>query len=190
MLIICGIGNPGRKYKNTRHNVGFQFIDSIIKNYNFKAFKKDKLKEVYQGLISNRKCYLLKPLTFVNLTGPAISKFLRYYKISINNLLIVHDDLDLLPGKIKIKKGGGNAGHNGLASIDREIGNLYNRFRIGIGHPGSKKLVSKYVLEKFTPEEEKIIKNIIKISTNNIDLLIKKRELFLSKINNSIRNKK
>ena len=106
----------------------------------------------------------------------------KWYKIPTKNLTVVHDDLDLTIGKIKAKKGGGNAGHNGLQSIDEIIGNSYNRLRIGIGHPSSNILVNKYVLEKFTSEEKKIINKIIELSVDHIDLLFSKKELFLSKI--------
>ena len=182
MIVICGLGNPSRKYAETRHNVGFKFIDKIKTKYEFKILKKDKSKEIYKGKIKNRKCYLIKPLTYMNLSGSPLASFLHYYKIPIKNLTVVHDDLDLTLGKIKIKKGGGNAGHKGLLSIDNTIGNSYNRLRIGIGHPVAEKLVSNHVLEKFNPEEKKIINKIIELSVEHIDLLFSKKELFLTKI--------
>jgi len=182
MYIICGLGNPGSKYKNTRHNVGFQFIDQLIINYKFKLFKKNKSVEIFKGSIKNKNYYILKPLTYMNLSGIPILSFLNYYKHSLKDLLVVHDDLDLILGKIKFKKGGGNAGHKGLDNIDKTIGNAYNRLRIGIGHPSSKKEVNNYVLDKFSILEKKIIKNIIDISIENIDLLFYKKELFLNKI--------
>ncbi len=182
MIVICGLGNPGGKYTDARHNVGFTFLDKIKVKYKFNIFKKSKSAEVFSGKIKRKKCYLLKPLTYMNLSGTPIASFLQYYKIPIKNLTVVHDDLDLTIGKIKAKKGGGNAGHNGLQSIDEIIGNSYNRLRIGIGHPSSNILVNKYVLEKFTSEEKKIINKIIELSVDHIDLLFSKKELFLSKI--------
>ena len=183
MIVICGLGNPGKKYSGTRHNVGFEFINKTLKKYKFNIFQKDKTKEIYKGKIKNKTYYILKPLTFVNLSGLPISKFIHYYKIPKKNLIIVHDDIDLALKKIKIKIGGGNAGHNGLFSIDEYIGNAYYRFRIGIGHPGSKELVNQYVLKKFTPEEKKIINKIIEYSIETIDLLLKDKQLFLTKVN-------
>ena len=182
MIVVCGLGNPGKKYTDTRHNLGFKIIDKIRLKYKFNIYKKDQSKEVYKGKIKRKEFYLLKPLTYMNLSGLPLSKFLQYYKIPIKNLTVVHDDLDLKLGKIKIKKGGGNAGHNGLQNIDDIIGNSYNRLRIGIGHPLSNKSVNKYVLEKFNAEEKKIINKIIDLSVEHIDLLFSKKELFLTKI--------
>ena len=183
MILICGLGNPGRKYKNTRHNIGFEFIDKIIDKYNFKIFKKDKDKELYKGKIKNKEYYILKPQRFMNLSGLPISNFVNYYKIPKRKLYIIHDDLDLTLGKIRIKFGGGNAGHNGLVNIDNKIGNSYHRLRIGIGHPGSKELVTKYVLEKFSSKEKAIIDEILEFSNENLELLFSNKELFLSKVN-------
>ena len=121
MKVICGLGNPGKKYTDTRHNIGFKFIDKIKARYKFHILKKDKSKEVYKGKIKHKQYYLLKPLTYMNLSGYPLGSFLNYYKISINNLTVIHDDLDLALGKIKVKKGGGNAGHEGSPAGHREI---------------------------------------------------------------------
>ena len=187
MFVICGLGNPGKKYTGTRHNVGFRFIDKIKKEYKFNLLKKDKSKEILRGKIKRKEFYLIKPLTYMNLSGFPLATFLHYYKVPINNLTVVHDDLDLILGKIKVKKGGGNAGHNGLLNIDEVIGNSYNRLRIGIGHPSSKNFVNRHVLEKFNPEEKKIINKIIEISVEHIDLLFSNKELFLTKISSLFR---
>ena len=187
MIVICGLGNPGKKYMDTLHNVGFKILDKIKVKYKFNIFKKDKSKEVFRGKIKRKEFYLLKPLTYMNLSGPPLADFLQYYKIPTKNLTVVHDDLDLTIGKIKAKKGGGNAGHKGLQSIDEIIGNSYNRLRIGIGHPSSSKLVNKYVLEKFNSEEKKIMNKTIEISVQHIDLLFSKKDLFLTKISSLIR---
>ena len=182
MWFVCGLGNPGKKYLNTRHNVGFNIIDMIVEKYNFVKSKNDKSKEVYSGIISNQKFILCKPLNFMNLSGSVINDIIKYYKIPKSKIFIIHDDLDLVLGKVKIKSSGGNGGHNGLASIDALIGNNYKRLRIGIGHPGAKELVSKYVLEKFDKEEkEKIDKKfdiIVKYFFDIFDDKIK----FLNKI--------
>ena len=153
MWLICGLGNPGNKFKDTRHNIGFNLVDSIIQKYDFELKKKDKSKELFKGTINNNICLFCKSLEFMNLSGNVISEIINFYKISKNKILIIHDDLDLKVGKVKIKIGGGNGGHNGLASIDNCIGTDYKRLRIGIGHPGSKDLVSSYVLQEFNKED-------------------------------------
>lgn len=183
MYLICGLGNPGKKYEDTRHNVGFKFIDEILMKYKFKILKKNKSREIYKGKIKKYEYCIFKSLTYMNLSGPPVGKFLNYYKIPKKNLVVIHDDLDLAIGKIKVKFGGGNGGHNGLLSIDETIGNSYNRLRIGIGHPGIKNLVTQYVLENFTSKEKKIINKIIKLSAKHFDLLFTNKELFLTKIN-------
>ena len=182
MLAICGLGNPGRKYIKTRHNVGFVLIDKIAKDYNFTLLTKDKNKELYRGSIGKIDFILIKPLTFMNLSGLSVSETLNFYKIKSTNLYVIHDDLDLSVAKIKIKIGGGNGGHNGLASIDDSIGNNYHRIRFGIGRPIRKNLVSSYVLKKFLKDEEDVInKKIIKIS-KNFKLIFTDTNLFLTRV--------
>ena len=182
MWLICGLGNPGKKYQYTRHNIGFLFIDALIKKNDFQLIKKDKSKLIYRGSIKDTECLFCKPLTYMNLSGFSIREVISFYKISKSNLIVVHDDLDLSVGKIKIKIGGGNGGHNGLANIDQIIGIAYKRLRIGIGHPGLKELVDKYVLEKFKKDEKEVINQIIELSVKNIYLLLHNKELFLTKI--------
>ena len=181
MWFIGGLGNPGKKYQFTRHNIGFNFIDELVKEFHFKLDKKDKVKEIYKGAVGEDICFLCKPLTYMNNSGEAISEIINFYKIPKSQIIIIHDDLDLEVGKIKIKIGGGNGGHNGLNSIDEKIGNNYKRLRIGIGHPGVKNLVSKYVLEKFKKDENKSIKKILDILVKNFDLLFKDKSLILTR---------
>ena len=181
MWFVCGLGNPGKKYENTRHNIGFYIIDEIIKKYNFKLQKKDLSKELYKGSIENYKCMVCKPLNFMNLSGQVISEIVSFYKIPKSKILIIHDDLDLQLGKVKIKTGGGNAGHNGLLSIDNAIGKNYKRLRIGIGHPGLKELVSSYVLKKFNKKEKSVLNNLIDFFTENFQLIFDKESLLLTK---------
>ena len=182
MFLICGLGNPGLKYVNTRHNVGFQLIDKLLVKYNFETYKKDKKKEIFKGYIGKNKCLLVKPLTFMNLSGIAIKEVLDFYKIKKNYLYVIHDDLDLKTAKIKIKVGGGNGGHNGLESIDKIIGKNYNRLRIGIDHPGSKDLVSQYVLSKFLKNEIIIIENKFLKIVEFFQLALEDTNLFLTRI--------
>ena len=186
MFLICGLGNPGNTYKDTRHNIGFHLADIIISNLNLNKIKEDKFKELYSGEINNKKLYLLKPLTFMNLSGKAISETVNFYKIKLDNTFVIHDDLDLHLAKVKIKQGGGNGGHNGLESIDQYLGTNYFRIRIGIDHPGHKDLVSSYVLNKFSKEEKKTLNKKINLMANNIDLIFSDIPLFLTKINEQI----
>ena len=182
MFLICGLGNPGKKYENTRHNIGFKFADKIINQFELSKLKIDKFKELYSGEISNFKILVIKPLTFMNLSGQPIQEIINFYKIKLDNVFVVHDDLDLDAGKIKIKKGGGNGGHNGLESIDQYVGENYFRIRIGIDHPGHKDLVSSYVLNKFLKKEEQIINKKIDKMVNNIELIFSDIPLFLTKV--------
>ena len=182
MFLICGLGNPGKEYTNTRHNIGFNLIDKLSNFYNFLPFKKDNKKEVLKGEISHHSCLLMKPLNFMNLSGQPIQEIVNFYKIEKKNIYIIHDDLDLELGKVKLKFGGGNGGHNGLSNIDEMIGNNYNRIRIGINHPGSKDLVSSYVLNKFTNDEMNTIEKKLDKVTNNFNILLDDQVLFLTKL--------
>ena len=185
MYLLVGLGNPGSKYKKNRHNVGHIAIDMIINKYNFKKKNKNKFGDVFEGQISNKKIFTLKPKEFMNLSGVSIKKFLDFYKINIKNLLVIHDDIDLPLGKIKIKIGGGHAGHNGLKSIDTVIGKNYKRIRIGIDKPKNHKNVDKFVLENFEKKEEKeiifsinrvtsFLQYLISSDTNDISILMNK----------------
>ena len=157
MYLLVGLGNPGLKYKKNRHNVGHMTIDMITKKYNLKKIILKKFGEISKGELSNKKIFTLKPKEFMNVSGISIKKFIDFYKINIENILVIHDDLDLPLGKIKIKIGGGNAGHNGLKNIDEIIGKNYKRIRIGIDRPKNNKSINKFVLENFEKEEKKEI---------------------------------
>ena len=182
MFLICGLGNPGVKYANTRHNVGFRLVDIIVDCFEFTKIKDDNEKQLYSGVISNNKVLVLKPLTFMNSSGKIVSQIIKFYKINKDNVFVVHDDLDLELAKIKIKNGGGNGGHNGLLSVDEYIGENYFRLRIGIDHPGHKDLVSNYVLSRFSEKEKKIIDKKLDKIKNNLDLFLKNIPLFLTRI--------
>ena len=188
MWLICGLGNPGKKYLNTRHNIGFDLVDAIIKKYKFKLDKKDKTKEIYKGSINKFNCLLCKPQTYMNVSGLPIGGIVNFFKIPKSKILIIHDDLDLVVGKVKIKIGGGNGGHNGLSSIDQAIGKNYKRLRIGISHPGSKDLVSSYVLKKFNKADRKIIEKIIQILTESFSLVFDNKNLLLTILSLKIKN--
>ena len=185
MLLFVGLGNPTPDSENNRHNVGFKIIDAINKE-----FRLSKQKPKFKGLlttgnISEKKIYAIKPLTFMNNSGICIRELIEYFKIDAENVIVFHDDLDVEFGKIKAKFGGSNAGHNGIASIDKFIGKEYSRVRIGIGKPKNNIEVADFVLQNFNedeiPEIEKISKNI----TQSISILVEKNlDLFSSTVNN------
>lgn len=177
MYLLVGLGNPGLKYKKNRHNVGHMAIDMISKKYNLRNTISKKFGEISKGKIFDKEVMTLKPKEYMNLSGSSVTLFMNFYKINIKNVLVIHDDLDLPLGKIKIKVGGGNAGHNGLKSIDGVIGKNYKRIRIGIDRPKNNKSINKFVLENFDKNEEKEIK----FSLNRITSFI--QYFFSSKIN-------
>jgi PTH1 family peptidyl-tRNA hydrolase len=153
MKLLIGLGNPGPQYAHNRHNVGFLALDTIADTYSFPSFKIKKDSMLSEGEIGGDKVALLKPLTFMNNSGIAASEFIRFYKIQSDHIYVMHDDLDLSFGKVRVKQGGGHAGHNGLKSMDAHVGNSYWRVRIGIDHPGHKELVTSHVLSDFSKAE-------------------------------------
>ena len=158
MKLVVGLGNPGQKYEGTRHNVGFQVIDHCEKSLNI-PLNQSKFKGVY-GFehINNEKIFLLKPLTYMNLSGESVVPLMKFYKISVENLLVIYDDLDLKPGTIRLRQKGSHGGHNGMKSIINHLGtDEFNRIRIGIGRPEPGIPVSNYVLSSFHPEEGELV---------------------------------
>lgn len=149
MKLIVGLGNPGDKYAGNRHNIGFMTVDEIARGYTFGPWKKRFQGLVAEGQIGAGKCILLKPMTYMNESGRSAGDAMRFYKLSPADVIVIHDELDLKSGMVRVKTGGGNAGHNGLKSLSAHIGNDYMRVRLGIGHPGDKALVIHYVLQDF-----------------------------------------
>jgi PTH1 family peptidyl-tRNA hydrolase len=149
MKLIVGLGNPGDKYAGNRHNIGFMAVDEMARGYSFAPWKKRFQGLTAEGQIGLERCLLLKPSTFMNESGRAVGEAVRFYKISLEDVIVIHDEIDLKPGQIRVKTGGGNAGHNGLRSISAHIGNDYLRVRLGVDHPGDKALVANYVLNDF-----------------------------------------
>ena len=148
-LLIAGLGNPGEKYARHRHNVGFMVADAIAERYRFTPFRPRYHGAVAEGVLGTRKTLLLKPMTYMNESGYAVGAAMRYLKLPTSAVVVVHDELDLVPGKMRAKSGGSDAGHNGLRSVTSVIGPDYRRVRIGIGHPGSPDRVHPYVLHDF-----------------------------------------
>lgn len=149
MKVFVGLGNPGSQYERNRHNVGFMALERIADVHRFSPWKKRFQALTSDGSIGDERVLLIKPQTYMNESGQAVGEALRFLKVPVSDLYVFHDELDLAPGKLKVKLGGGNAGHNGLRSISAHVGNEYVRVRIGIGHPGARELVSGYVLHDF-----------------------------------------
>ena len=154
MQIFVGLGNPGGKYADNRHNIGFMALDRIAEEHGFGPWKSRFQGEISEGRLGTDKVALLKPATFMNLSGQSVGEAMRFYKLSPGDVTVFHDELDLAPGKCRVKMGGGHAGHNGLRSIHQHITEAYQRVRLGIGHPGRKELVAGYVLHDFAKADE------------------------------------
>ncbi|MFN8769911.1 MAG: aminoacyl-tRNA hydrolase [Neisseriaceae bacterium] len=171
--LIVGLGNPGSEYAETRHNAGFWLVDSVANKYNV-AFKNESkyFGEVAKFKYNNEDIFLLKPQTFMNLSGKAVAALALFYKILPDQILVAHDELDFNPNVVKLKYDGGNGGHNGLKDIDRVIGKNYWRLRLGIGHPGDKNKVVSYVLKKPTVDEKIEIDRSIDKSISFLELLL------------------
>lgn len=149
MKLFVGLGNPGAKYAGNRHNIGFMALDRIAADHGFGPWRQGFKGEVSEGRLGREKVLLLKPQTFMNLSGEAVRAALDFYKLAPGDVTVFHDELDLVPGRCRVKQGGGHAGHNGLRSIHAHIGEAYGRVRLGIGHPGHKDAVAGYVLHDF-----------------------------------------
>lgn len=173
MYLIVGLGNPGDKYKGNRHNAGFMAVDQIALNNMFPNFKSKFQGEISEGRIAGQRVALLKPQTYMNDSGQSVRKAADFYKIPPEKIIVFYDELDLAPGKIKIKQGGGSGGHNGIKSMDAHLGDKdYWRVRLGIGHPGDKSRVSGYVLSDFSKEEQKWLPDFIYALSKNIDYMV------------------
>jgi len=154
MQLIVGLGNPGARYERTRHNVGFVAADSIHRRHGFGPWRAKFQGLLAEGAVGNERLYLLKPQTFMNASGDSVAEAARFYKIPLAEIAVIHDEIDLEAGKLRVKQGGGAAGHNGLRSIDAVLGEDYWRVRVGVGHPGVKELVEPYVLQNFSAEDQ------------------------------------
>jgi PTH1 family peptidyl-tRNA hydrolase len=155
MLLLVGLGNPGPRYAGHRHNVGFMAVDEIVRRHGFSGWRRRFNGEVAEGHLGGARALVLKPMTFMNESSKAVGEAVRYLKVPLESTVVFHDELDLAPGRVRVKKGGGAGGHNGLRDLDAHIGNPYRRVRIGIGHPGHKDLVLHWVLRDFEPDERK-----------------------------------
>ena len=184
MMLLVGLGNPSPNNLNNRHNVGFLIIDAINKE-----FKLSKQKPKFKGLlttgkINEQKVFAIKPLTFMNRSGICIKELIEYFKINVKDVFVFHDDMDIDIGKVKVKFGGRNAGHNGIDSIDKNIGKNYSRIRIGIGRPTKNSEGADHVLDNFSQDERQSVEDVTTNIIESLPILIKKDlDLFSSKIN-------
>ena len=161
MLLLVGLGNPGPKYERNRHNIGYMAVDEIVRRHSFAPYRARFQSLTAEGNLGGGKVLVMKPTTFMNESGRAVGEAMRYYKLTPDDVLVIHDELDLAAGKIRIKKGGGLAGHNGLRSIDAHIGKEFHRLRMGIGHPGDKDRVHGHVLSDFSKPELAMFEKIV-----------------------------
>ena len=162
MKLFVGLGNPGAKYAGNRHNIGFMAVDRIAADHGFSPWKPGFRGEVAEGRLGAEKALLLKPGTFMNLSGQSVQAAMAFYKLALADITVFHDELDLAPGKCRIKQGGGHAGHNGLRSISGMLGEGYGRVRLGIGHPGHKDAVAAYVLHDFAKADQDWLDDLLR----------------------------
>ena len=173
MRLFVGLGNPGSRYAKNRHNVGFLAVDAIARAHNAGPWRRRFQGETAEAGIDGERVLLLKPQTYMNESGRAVAEAQRFFKIELRDVIVFHDELDLPPAKLRVKIGGGNAGHNGLRSITAHCGNDYRRVRVGIGHPGDKALVHPYVLSDFAKAEEAWVDDLCRACADHAALLAK-----------------
>jgi PTH1 family peptidyl-tRNA hydrolase len=184
MRLIVGLGNPGPRYADNRHNIGFLAVDEIVRRYSFGPIKTKFHGAIAEGNIGLEKVICLCPTTFMNDSGRSVQAALQFYKLSPNDIIVIHDEIDLPLGKVKVKCGGGAGGHNGLRSIDAHVGPDYWRIRLGVGHPGVKAAVKNFVLMDFGKEERKLVDEINQVCAENLPLLFSTDEnKFMNKVN-------
>ncbi|MGA9091314.1 MAG: aminoacyl-tRNA hydrolase [Bradyrhizobium sp.] len=171
MLLFVGLGNPGAKYAHNRHNIGFMAVEAVARRHGFAPWRRRFQGETAEGSIDNEKVVLLRPSTFMNESGRAVQEAANFYKLAAGEITVFQDELELPPAKMRVKVGGGIAGHNGLRSISSHIGNDYRRVRLGIGHPGVKELVHGYVLSDFAKDERSWVEALCEAIADNAALL-------------------
>src|SRR3954451_21575317 len=171
MLLFVGLGNPGAKYAGNRHNVGFMVVDAIAKRHSLGPWRRRFQGVATEGPLGGERVLLLLPGTFMNESGRAVAEAANFYKVGLKEIVVFHDEIDLAPAKVRVKTGGGIAGHNGLRSISAHIGNDYRRVRIGVGHPGVKELVHAYVLSDFAKSERPWVETLCGVIADNAELL-------------------
>jgi PTH1 family peptidyl-tRNA hydrolase len=173
MLVFAGLGNPGAKYADNRHNVGFMAADAIARRHSFSPWSKKFQGLIAEGTIAGEKILLIKPQTFMNLSGQSVGEALRFYKLGPDALTVFYDEIDLAAGKLRVKVGGGSGGHNGIRSLDQHVGNAYRRVRIGVGHPGVKEMVQHHVLGDFAKADREWLDPLLDAIADNAAMIVK-----------------
>jgi len=187
LRLVVGLGNPGRSYAFNRHNVGFLAADTIVRRHGFGPWRSRFQGTASEGDLAGDKLLVLKPETYMNESGRAVEAAAQFYKIPLDQIFVIHDEIDLVPGKVRVKQGGGAAGHNGLRSIDAHLGPAYWRIRLGVGHPGSPELVKAYVLQDFAKDEQPLIGTMIEAVVQALPLLLSgDANGFMSKVDVSV----
>jgi len=173
MRLVVGLGNPGTQHVGNRHNIGFMAVQEIARRHGIGPWRRRFQGVATEGPIGAERVLLLLPGTYMNESGRAVGEAAHFYKLALSDIVVLHDEVDLPPGKVRVKAGGGIAGHNGLRSISAHIGNDYRRVRIGVGHPGDKDLVHAYVLNDFAKDERPWVEAVCDIMADNVELLVK-----------------
>ena len=188
MLLFVGLGNPGPKYENNRHNIGFMAVDAIAHRHGFGPWRSRFHGMVSEGTIAGEKVLALKPMTYMNESGRSVGEAVRFFKLSVDAVTVFYDELDLVPGKMRLKRGGGAGGHNGIRDIDRHIDREYRRVRLGIGHPGDKNRVHGYVLSDFSKSERTgWLEVLIDAVADDVDNLVRDDESrFMSRVAHAV----
>ena len=176
MLLFVGLGNPGAKYAHNRHNIGFMAVDEIARRHGFPPWRRRFQGETTEGSLDGERVVLLRPMTFMNESGRAVQEAAGFFKLAVGEVTVFQDELELPAAKVRVKVGGGIAGHNGLRSISAHIGNDYRRVRLGIGHPGVKELVHGYVLSDFAKDERPLMGALVEAIADNAALLATDRD--------------
>ena len=176
MRLFVGLGNPGAKYQGNRHNIGFMAIDDIARRHGFSPWRRRFQGEAAEGALDGERTTLLKPTTFMNESGRSVGEAMNFFKLGLDDLAVFHDEIELPPAKIRVKIGGGIAGHNGLRSISSHVGNDYRRVRLGVGHPGVKELVHHHVLSDFAKDEWPWVRALCDIVADNAALLVSAKD--------------
>ena len=189
MLLFTGLGNPGPGHAANRHNVGFLAVDAIHRRHRFAPWRRRFHGEIAEGQLGDERVLLLKPMTFMNESGRAVAEAQNFFKIALGDIVVFHDEIDLAPMKLRVKKGGGNAGHNGLRSITGHCGNEYMRVRIGVGHPGVPELVHSHVLNDFATDERAWVAAMCDAIADEAELLARRPEEFQNRIHLALRSK-
>lgn len=183
MLLLVGLGNPGARYAGNRHNIGFMAADLIVRRHGFSPWRKRFQGEAAEGVLDGVRTLALKPLTFMNESGRAVGEALNFFKLDPDDVVVLYDEIDLAPGKVKVKKGGGAAGHNGIRSIDAHIGPDFWRVRLGVGHPGDKARVHGHVLSDFAKADAAWLETLLDAVSDAVPLLAQKQDgKFMSKV--------